>query len=165
MNANNDYARIARAIQYLDRHAERQPGLRELSAALHLSEFHLQRLFLRWAGISPKRFLQALTGRRAAESGQQADPTFALVLENSGIDPADFETGMREAAALGINFERQPGAVHAFKDLMMPALVRVGAITPRTRALLAEEGIRIFDDMSVLESLEDTQTGEVQVGA
>ncbi|MCY4244142.1 MAG: methylated-DNA--[protein]-cysteine S-methyltransferase [Gammaproteobacteria bacterium] len=67
MNANNDYARIARAIQYLDRHAERQPGLRELSAALHLSEFHLQRLFLRWAGISPKRFLQALTGRRAAE--------------------------------------------------------------------------------------------------
>jgi len=104
------------------------------------------------------------TGRRAAESGQQADPTFALVLENSGIDPADFETGMREAAALGINFERQPGAVHAFKDLMMPALVRVGAITPRTRALLAEEGIRIFDDMSVLESLEDTQTGEVQVG-
>jgi len=67
MNSNNDYARIARAIQYLDRHAHRQPGLRELSAALHLSEFHLQRLFLRWAGISPKRFLQALTGRRAAE--------------------------------------------------------------------------------------------------
>ena len=68
---------------------------------------------------------------------------------------------MKEAGEQGINFERQPGAVHAFKDLMMPALVRVGAITDRTREMFQAEGIRVFDDTSVLESMEDAQTGEV----
>jgi hypothetical protein len=100
------------------------------------------------------------TGHRKGEPAQP-DPTFRLVLEKSEIDPADFVNGMKEAAQLGINFERQPGAVHAFKDLMMPALVRVGAITERTRALFEAEGVRIFDDTTVLESMEDAETGEV----
>lgn len=56
-----DYQRIAHAIDYLARHRERQPGLEELAAELGLSPFHCQRLFRRWAGISPKRFLQYLT--------------------------------------------------------------------------------------------------------
>jgi hypothetical protein len=46
---------------------------------------------------------------------------------------------------------------------MMPSLVRVGAITDRTRALFEAEGLRIFEDTSVLESLEDADTGEVQL--
>ncbi len=55
------YATVARAIAYLRAHAVRQPGLEELAAAVHLSPAHLQRVFARWAGISPKRFLQVLT--------------------------------------------------------------------------------------------------------
>lgn len=62
---NRDYDRIARAITYLDRHAETQPGLAEMARAAGLSEFHFQRLFRRWAGVSPKRFLQHLTAGRA----------------------------------------------------------------------------------------------------
>lgn len=62
---NRDYDRIARAITYLDRHAETQPGLAEVARAAGLSEFHFQRLFRRWAGVSPKRFLQHLTAGRA----------------------------------------------------------------------------------------------------
>ncbi len=56
-----DYARIETAIRYLERHRVRQPDLTQLAAHLGLSEGHLQRLFSRWAGISPKRFLQFLT--------------------------------------------------------------------------------------------------------
>ncbi len=55
------YATVARAIAYLRAHAGRQPGLDELAAAVHLSPQHLQRMFTRWAGVSPKRFLQHLT--------------------------------------------------------------------------------------------------------
>lgn len=56
-----DYERIARAIAFL-RHAGRtRPPLAEVAAAVHLSEFHLQRIFTRWAGVSPKQFLQLLT--------------------------------------------------------------------------------------------------------
>jgi AraC family transcriptional regulator of adaptative response/methylated-DNA-[protein]-cysteine methyltransferase len=60
-----DYQRIARAIDFLRRRADAHPSLAEVGAELGLSPFHLQRLFSRWAGISPKRFLQALTADRA----------------------------------------------------------------------------------------------------
>lgn len=56
-----DYDRIARAIDYLRRHAANQPDLVAVAQHLNLSEHHFQRLFTRWAGVSPKRFLQFLT--------------------------------------------------------------------------------------------------------
>jgi AraC family transcriptional regulator, regulatory protein of adaptative response / methylated-DNA-[protein]-cysteine methyltransferase len=56
-----DYRRIEKAIWYLERNADRQPGLKEMAESAGLSEFHFQRLFTRWVGISPKRFLQYLT--------------------------------------------------------------------------------------------------------
>jgi AraC family transcriptional regulator, regulatory protein of adaptative response / methylated-DNA-[protein]-cysteine methyltransferase len=59
--ANDDYSRIERAIHYLDRNFPSQPRLGEVARSVNLSEFHFQRLFKRWAGISPKRFLQYLT--------------------------------------------------------------------------------------------------------
>jgi AraC family transcriptional regulator of adaptative response/methylated-DNA-[protein]-cysteine methyltransferase len=62
------YAVVARAIAYLRAHALRQPSLAELADAVHLSEFHLQRVFAAWAGISPKRFLQHLTKEYALQA-------------------------------------------------------------------------------------------------
>lgn len=56
-----DYDRISKAITFLTANITRQPALDELAAHLHLSPFHCQRLFTRWAGTSPKRFLQVLT--------------------------------------------------------------------------------------------------------
>ena len=56
-----DYARIEAAILYLEAHYRDQPGLDEVARAAGLSPHHFQRLFRRWAGISPKRFGQFLT--------------------------------------------------------------------------------------------------------
>ena len=57
----NDYDRIARVISYLDdRHTE-QPSLAQLAEHVGLSQYHFHRLFSRWAGITPKDFLQFLT--------------------------------------------------------------------------------------------------------
>ena len=53
------------------------------------------------------------------------------------------------------------GQVHSFKDLMMPALVRVGAVTPRTRQQFLDAGIPVYEDASVLESMEDGATGDI----
>jgi AraC family transcriptional regulator, regulatory protein of adaptative response / methylated-DNA-[protein]-cysteine methyltransferase len=61
----NDYQRVAEAIHYLETNYRDQPNLEALAAHLHLSPFHLQRLFTRWAGISPKRFVQYLTAEHA----------------------------------------------------------------------------------------------------
>ncbi len=55
-----DYHRIERAIRYLDARSPAQPSLDEVARHVGLSPFHFQRLFTRWAGISPKRFSQML---------------------------------------------------------------------------------------------------------
>ncbi len=56
-----DYERIEKAILFLEKHFREQPDLKKIAQAVHLSEYHFERLFKRWAGISPKRFLQLLT--------------------------------------------------------------------------------------------------------
>lgn len=60
-----DYERVARAIDYLRRSTAGQPDLAAAAGHVHLSEHHFQRLFTRWAGVSPKRFLQYLTVEHA----------------------------------------------------------------------------------------------------
>ncbi len=63
--AEADYRTVEQAIAFLAANARRQPDLQEVAAAVGLSEYHFQRLFTRWAGISPKRFLQFLTKEHA----------------------------------------------------------------------------------------------------
>jgi AraC family transcriptional regulator of adaptative response/methylated-DNA-[protein]-cysteine methyltransferase len=62
---HTDYARVERAIRFIQQRLDRQPGLAEIAAHLDLSPYHFQRLFRRWAGISPKRYLEFLTVDRA----------------------------------------------------------------------------------------------------
>ena len=55
---NSDYQRIADAIGYINANIQQQPSLDEIAAAINLSPFHFQRLFSRWAGVTPKKYLQ-----------------------------------------------------------------------------------------------------------
>lgn len=96
------YAAVARAIAFIRANAARQPPLAEIAAAAQVSEFHLQRLFSAWAGLSPKRFVQYLT----KEHARQALRASAAVLD----------------AALGAGLSG-PGRLH---DLM----VSCEALTP-----------------------------------
>jgi AraC family transcriptional regulator of adaptative response/methylated-DNA-[protein]-cysteine methyltransferase len=56
-----DYQRIDKAIRFLAENYSQQPSLDEVARNVNLSEYHFQRLFRRWAGISPKRLVQFLT--------------------------------------------------------------------------------------------------------
>ena len=62
---SRDFARIAKAIRYIDQHFREQPSLATLAAHTGLSEFHFNRLFRRWAGVTPKQYLAFVTGREA----------------------------------------------------------------------------------------------------
>lgn len=83
-----DHDRIAHALRWLEANARHQPSLDELAAELDLSPYHLQRLFTRWAGISPKRFLQTVTVAHARallrESQPVLDTSFAAGLSGPG---------------------------------------------------------------------------------
>jgi AraC family transcriptional regulator, regulatory protein of adaptative response / methylated-DNA-[protein]-cysteine methyltransferase len=70
---SEDYLRIEQAILYLENHYKDQPGLEEVAGKIGLSEYHFQRLFTRWAGVSPKRFLQFLTKEGAKDLLDQSE--------------------------------------------------------------------------------------------
>lgn len=59
--AARDFEIVRRNLEFLRENWREQPTLEELAARNGLSEAHLQRLFMRWAGLSPKAFVQALT--------------------------------------------------------------------------------------------------------
>jgi len=67
------YDTVARAIRYLEQHAQDAPTLADLAQAIGPSPSHLQRLFSDWAGISPKRFLQVMAVLRARRALRQHD--------------------------------------------------------------------------------------------
>ena len=75
-----DYDRIAQALRYLEENVYEQPSLTEVAEHVGLSPYHFQRLFKRWAGLSPKRFLQFLTveyaKQRLAQSHSVLDAAF-----------------------------------------------------------------------------------------
>jgi len=70
----SDYERIAEAISFIASRVNSQPSLQEIARHLHLSPFHFQRLFCRWAGVTPKRFLQVLTLERAKQLLRASKP-------------------------------------------------------------------------------------------
>ena len=105
MNAQRqalDYRRIEQALRYLAANRLRQPNLAETARTMGLSEYHFQRLFVAWAGVSPKRFLQFLTKEHAKQ----------LLRENQDL--------LQVSAAVGLS---TPSRLH---DLF----VRCEAVTP-----------------------------------
>ena len=85
---SEDYLRIEQAIKYLEKNANTQPELSDIANGVGLSEYHFQRIFSRWAGISPKRFLQFLTKEGAkellAKSENLLDTTYEVGLSSLG---------------------------------------------------------------------------------
>ena len=82
--ASSDYARIGRAIDYLNAHYLDQPGIDAVARHVGLSPYHFQRLFRRWAGISPKRFVQYLTLAHAKRA----------LADSQSVLEAGFEAGL-----------------------------------------------------------------------
>src|SRR5208283_406209 len=62
-----DYATVRRAIEFLSTRWRDQPTVEEVAAEVGLSPSHFQHVFKRWAGLTPKAFLQAITIERARE--------------------------------------------------------------------------------------------------
>jgi len=87
-NAARDYARIESAIRYLAENYLDQPELGDVAGAAGLSEAHFQRLFAKWAGLSPKRFVQYLTlehAKRCLQDSQSVlDTAFDAGLSGPG---------------------------------------------------------------------------------
>ena len=114
------YILIEQAIQYIEANVQRQPELDEIASAIGLSEYHFQRMFTRWTGISPKRFMQFLTKEHAkvllARSENLLDTTHQIGLSSLGrlhdlfvtteaVTPGEYKSG---GAGLTIRYGIHP---------------------------------------------------------
>jgi AraC family transcriptional regulator of adaptative response/methylated-DNA-[protein]-cysteine methyltransferase len=77
----NDYQRIEEALHFLETSFPERPSLEEIAASVHLSKYHFQRLFKRWAGISPTQFLQYLTVEYAKERLLESQSVLGATLD------------------------------------------------------------------------------------
>ncbi len=80
-----NFSRIEEAIGYITTNFKSQPGLEEVARKIHLSPYHFQRMFTRWAGVSPKKFLQYISVEHAKN---------VLKDKQATLSDASFETGL-----------------------------------------------------------------------
>ena len=85
---SRDFARIAAAIRFIEENFRAQPRLAAIAKTVGLSEFHFNRLFRRWAGITPRQYLAFVTARAAqgelASSPSVLEAAYALGLSGPG---------------------------------------------------------------------------------
>lgn len=81
---SEDYRRIAKAIQFIEENFKSRPTLDQMAQSAHLSRYHFDRLFKRWAGISPIQFLQFIT----------LDYTKARLRESKSILETSLDAGL-----------------------------------------------------------------------
>jgi AraC family transcriptional regulator of adaptative response/methylated-DNA-[protein]-cysteine methyltransferase len=85
-----DYAHVERAIIFVSQQWKQQPSVAEVAAAVGLSESHLTAVFRRWAGLTPKALLQALT----------LDHARNLLRDRASVLDATLESGLSSPARL-----------------------------------------------------------------
>ncbi len=106
--AARDYELVRRNLDYLREHWREQPSLESLAEKNGLSAAHLQRLFMRWAGLSPKAFLQALT----------IDHARKLLADSASILDTAYEVGLSGPSRLHdlfVTHEGMPPGVYKAK--------------------------------------------------
>jgi AraC family transcriptional regulator of adaptative response/methylated-DNA-[protein]-cysteine methyltransferase len=122
LTRSRDYLRMEHALQWLAEHASEQPSLEQAAAAVDMSAFHFQRIFSRWAGVSPKQFLQALSLAQAKHQLAQGASVFDAALDAGlsgpgrlhdafvnveAVTPGEYKSGLA-GIDIGFGFHHSP---------------------------------------------------------
>lgn len=83
-SGQDDYTHVKRAVEYLSENWRDHPSLDDIAKNTGLSPTHFQKVFKRWAGISPKQFLQAIT----------LDHARTLLRDAASVLDATYEVGL-----------------------------------------------------------------------
>jgi AraC family transcriptional regulator of adaptative response/methylated-DNA-[protein]-cysteine methyltransferase len=118
--AAGDYALVRNALKFITEEHRAQPGIEAIAHAVRLAPHELTALFRRWAGLTPKAFLQAVTldhaKRLLGEGLPLLDAAFEaglsgpsrlhdLFVTHEAISPGDYKSG---GAGLTIAYDFVP---------------------------------------------------------
>ena len=90
MEQRSDYQVVEQALLFIEENFRLQPTLGDMAKHVHLSEYHFQRLFRRWAGVTPKRFMQFISKEYAKK----------LLEESQSVLSTAFDTGLSGSSRL-----------------------------------------------------------------
>jgi AraC family transcriptional regulator of adaptative response/methylated-DNA-[protein]-cysteine methyltransferase len=159
-----DYRRIEQAIHWLTDHYQEQPSLGRVAEEVGLSEYHFQRLFSSWAGISPKKFLQYLTLSHAKERLAACDSVLDAAYDSGLSGPGRLHDlfvsheavtpGEWKAMGLGLTL-RYGWHDSPFGDCLMVATERglcgLGFVLPEGRAATEADLLACWDQARLVE--------------
>ncbi len=140
-----DYQRIEKAIEFLTVNYKKQPSLDEAAEHVNLSPFHFQRMFVDWAGVTPKQFLQhisigharlllkqdgATLFETAYETGLSGTSRLHdLFIKMEGMTPGEYKNG-GECLTINYSFAESPFGIllvaSTFKGICHMAFVDEG---------------------------------------
>jgi len=83
-DALRDYAAVKAALEFITKNWREQPSIEAIADEVGLSTSYLHHLFKRWAGLTPKAFLQAITVERARE----------LLRDSASVLDAAYDVGL-----------------------------------------------------------------------
>src|SRR5262245_6624735 len=85
---SDDYDVVRQVIEFVTENWRDQPSLEKIAARVSMEPTRLQKFFTRWAGLSPKAFLQAITLDHARalleQSATVLDTTYEVGLSGPG---------------------------------------------------------------------------------
>ena len=82
--ASRDYPRVTEVLEYIGDNWRDHPDLDTLATLAGLSPHHFQRVFSRWVGLSPKKYVNALAHGAAREA----------MTDGASVLDASFEAGL-----------------------------------------------------------------------
>lgn len=159
MNENNipknlDYYRVEKALKYIYENMKAQPSLEEVAKHIGINEFDLQKTFKRWAGVSPKKFLDFLTIEHAKR-----------LIKNSKVEETANDLGLSGTSRLHDLFIKIEAVTPAqYKKLGEDILIQYGfhqtqfgeALIAITTKGLSYLNFVLTDHSSALKNLEST---------
>ena len=150
-SAMDDYAKIKAAIAYISTRWKNQPEIETIARAVGLSPSHFHHLFKRWAGLTPKAFLQAITLDHARtllrDSASVLDTSYEVGLSGPGrlhdlfvtheaMSPGDYKT---RGAGLELQFGFHPSPFGEALAVITPrGLAGLGWVDESRDAALAD---------------------------
>ena len=120
--AVDDYAVVRRAVAFISEHWRTQPDIEAIAHACGVTPDELHHLFRRWAGLTPKEFVAAITLDHARkllrDSATVLDATYAVGLSGPGrlhdlfvtheaMSPGEWKAG-GEGLTLAYGFHPSP---------------------------------------------------------